>query len=88
MKQIATLLDSRGQTTTYNYDSLGNLLKITYPDSKTVEYEYNQNSQIADFKDKKGNHTEFEYYQDGRLSKEISDGITKKEYLYNGMDMT
>ena len=32
---------STKQTTTYDYDKLGRVVTITYPDTKTIEYAYN-----------------------------------------------
>ena len=34
------------QTTTYTYDNLGNVTQITYPDTKTIEYVYNDQGKV------------------------------------------
>lgn len=37
---------STKQTTTYDYDKLGRVVTITYPDTKTIEYAYNDQGKV------------------------------------------
>ncbi|MCP4707768.1 MAG: RHS repeat protein, partial [Planctomycetes bacterium] len=38
---------STDQVTTYEYDKLNRLTKTTYPDSETLEYEYNYRGKVS-----------------------------------------
>ena len=49
------------QTTTYDYDRKGNVVKITYPDTKTIEYSYNPAGTVKNRKDQRNFVTYYEY---------------------------
>jgi RHS repeat-associated protein len=75
---IKTITDPQGNTTTYDYDDKGNLIKITYPkvadSSPTVLFTYNQYGQIKTVTDPNGIITQYEYDpQTGYLTRIIKD---------------
>ena len=51
----------------YQYDKLGNLTKLTYPDGKVVEYRYNLAGELIEVKDWAGRLTRYRYDTKGRL---------------------
>ena len=55
------------ETTEYLYDEWDRLVKITFPDNKTVLYEYNLEGWVTKVTDMLSNVTEYSYYHDGRL---------------------
>ena len=76
-----TMKDS--QSITYQYDTLGRLSKVTYPDD-TVTYAYNSNSLITNASNNEGNVSYNHYYAD-LISKERTSitGYPTKEVKYD-----
>ena len=46
LNRVKTYTDSRGNTVKYEYDEVGNLIKLTYPDNTAVEYTYDLNNNL------------------------------------------
>jgi RHS repeat-associated protein len=83
--RLRTLTDARGNVTGYEYDGIDRLKKVTYPDTKTVEYTYfccGQNT----MKDENENITTYQYDADNRLWKvfDPEGGVTEYQYDANG----
>jgi RHS repeat-associated protein len=45
--QIIKTTDSRGKTSSYSYDAVGNRTSIAYPDGRVAKYDYNKNNQLS-----------------------------------------
>lgn len=76
---VNTVVDSSGKTTLIDRDLLGNPLKITYPDLKTVDFTYDPTTNdLVKIEDGRGGTTKtFVYNQKGNLAVESSsNGIT------------
>ncbi|WP_427340070.1 hypothetical protein [Caloranaerobacter sp. DY30410] len=87
--KIKTYTDGNGNTTTYTYDSLKRLTKITNPDRTYKTLEYDDTNNIVTLTDEKGHKKRKIYDRLGRLKKEqeIKNGawITLKENHYNAL---
>lgn len=67
-KDLASITDANGNNTSFEYDTLSNITRITDPDGCTVEMEYEPAfSQMTEYKDKNGNITTYQYDPDGNL---------------------
>ncbi|MCG8683715.1 MAG: hypothetical protein MI892_02500, partial [Desulfobacterales bacterium] len=62
------------QMTAYDYNELGNITKITYPDSATIEYSYDLVGKVTQRIDQLGRKTEYIYDDMGYL-------VTKNYYV-------
>ncbi len=85
--RMVKLRDSEGNSTTYTYDSAGNMLKENKLESETV-YNYNLMNQLIS-KSEKNQRTDYTYDKRGNLTEEKSNDSTKKyEYNSNGKLVT
>lgn len=67
-KDMTSYTDANGHITSFEYDTLSNLTKITDPLGCTIEMEYEAEfSQMTSYKDKKGNITAYDYDEKGNL---------------------
>jgi RHS repeat-associated protein len=71
------------QTIGYSYDKNGNLLTLTYPDSKVVRYEYDVNNRMKRVTDWLNNTTTYNYDEAGKLISAINSNGTRTGYKYD-----
>ena len=64
--KVLTATDAAG-TTTYTYDNLDRVTKVTLPDGTFAQYTYNSANQISKVTDAKGNNTTYTYDLRGNL---------------------
>lgn len=91
---IQTATDPKENTTTYSYDSNGNLTSIQYPvvtlpgPSQTIieEFAYNAFGQVTDYTRPKGNIIHYEYYSSGLLNGYLWKTIF--DYAVDGLNLT
>jgi RHS repeat-associated protein len=69
--RVASRTDERGNTTSYQYDFLGRLTKITKPDGKTIQESYNDLAFWARSADEDSNYQCSIYDKVGRLTSTI-----------------
>ena len=69
INQLLSYTDSDGNTITYEYDLVGNLTKLIYPDGKAVSYSYNANNQLSSVTDSNSKTTSYEYDKNSRVVK-------------------
>ena len=75
-----------GKDTYYHYDDFNRLKKVTTPDDKFAQFEYDITGNQTAIIDKKGNRTEMNYNKSGKLTsiKYASDAVTKSIYDNEG----
>ena len=79
-------IDALGRITQYNYDSLGNPTKITYPDLTNDQYTYNSDSEPLTHTDGNGHTTSYTYDGNGNLTgiKDPLNNLTTMTYTSTG----
>lgn len=86
--KLTSLLDSRGNTTSFSYNASGNLLSITYPDDSMEQYTYDDNNRLQNKKDRKGQAINYTFDDRGLLlSKTYPDG-TSDSFTYDNIGRT
>ncbi|MEM1223526.1 MAG: polymorphic toxin type 10 domain-containing protein [Verrucomicrobiota bacterium] len=70
--RVTSFTDAHGDTIGYQYDSNGNLTRLTYPGNKTVDYVYDARNQLTNVIDWNSRITSYTYDLNGRLT-----GITR-----------
>lgn len=77
--------DFNGNTTSYQYDQIGRMLKKTNPDGTFVSYTYNDAENEIEVRDERGEMTTYKYDTLGRLSSiKFADGGSVS-YQYNAV---
>jgi RHS repeat-associated protein len=71
-------------TTSYSYDTLGNLVKQTDPLGHTTSYTYDANSNKTSLTDASGRTTSYSYDADNELTKLTRPDSTVMTYTYDG----
>ncbi len=75
--------DTQGNTLQYAYDEVGNLVTLTYPDSKQVHYEYDATDQLIKVTDWAGRATQYSYDANGRLVQVVWPNGTQMTRTYD-----
>ncbi len=83
LNRVKTYTDSRGNTVKYEYDEVGNLIKLTYPDNTAVEYTYDLNNNLTKVTDWAGRETVYSYDKNNRLIEAIKPNGIKQVNIYN-----
>ena len=83
LNRITSYTDADNNTILYEYDDVGNLTKLIYPDNKIVRYSYNANNQLAKVQDWENRITIYTYDNNGRLSSETRPDGSTQTYTYN-----
>ena len=66
--RLSSSTDGAGATVSYTYDGAGNILTITYPDTRQVAHTYDGAGRLASISDGGGKTTNFTYDPDGNLT--------------------
>ncbi len=61
LNRVASYVDTFGKTIRYAYDSVGNLIRLTYPDETEVTYTYDANHNLLSVTDWAGRVTTYQY---------------------------
>ncbi len=84
---LAKTVNSKGQTTTYNYDTLNRLTATNYPDASHESYIYDNDGLLGNRVDRSGVGTAYQYDSAGRLVMKIFAGplsVTERDnYTYD-----
>ncbi|MGG5314610.1 DUF6531 domain-containing protein [Enterococcus sp. AZ072] len=73
-----------GRTTSYTYDSLGNVTQVTHPNQEINTYTYDSMGNILSFTDARGKKTSYTYTKGGALET-ITDALGNKSSIsYDG----
>ena len=74
LNRVLTYTDTHGKTVSYEYDSVGNLTKLTYPDNTCVTYSYDLNRNLTTVTDWAGRITSYTYDANNNII-----GVTKPD---------
>jgi len=78
LNRVTRYTDARGNSISYNYDTVGNLTYMTYPDGKTVHYSYDAARRLTSVTDWAGRTTSYGYDDnDNLISTTRPDGTTE-----------
>ncbi len=83
LNRVTQSTDTQGNTLRYEYDAVGNLAKLYYPDGRVVNYEYNAANQLVKVTDWAGRVTQYQYDPNGRLISEIRPNGTRVTRRYD-----
>ena len=68
LNRVKTYTDTYGKVIEYDYDEVGNLSKITYPDQTTVTYGYDENRNLTRVTDWANRTTHYSYDVNNRVT--------------------
>ena len=74
---------SANRVTLLQYDELDRVTQITFPDSETLQYQYNEEGAVTKMTDVHGNITNYTYYNDGRLYEVILERPSNRVFTYS-----
>ncbi|MVX67271.1 hypothetical protein GKZ28_26895 [Clostridium chromiireducens] len=83
LNRVTKYTDANGNTIKYGYDDNGNIVSITYPNGKKVQYAYNGLNKLSTVTDWNNNVTSYDYDADGRLAKETKPDGSICTYEYD-----
>jgi len=83
LNRITSSTDYYGNTVSYGYDPSGNIISITYPGNKLVQYTYYDDNLMQSVRDWNNNLTSYTYRNDGSLLEVIYPNGTKKTFTYD-----
>lgn len=69
LNRVTKYTDCNGNEISYSYDTLGNLITLTYPGGKIVRYDYDAANRLIKVTDWQNRVTDYEYDKNGRLVK-------------------
>lgn len=67
LNRVTSYTDAQGNSIGYQYDAVGNLIKLTYPDGKKVNYEYDAANRLTTVTDWAARVTTYQYDVNDRL---------------------
>ncbi len=71
LNRVTKYTDTFGRTIGYEYDVVGNLKRLIYPDNTAVEYEYDVNNNLVTVTDWANNVTTYVYDENNKVTKTI-----------------
>jgi YD repeat-containing protein len=78
--------NTRGQTTTYTHDMMGNVASVTDPDGNTTSYTYDALCRLVQETDPLGHSEYYQYDLSGNLTETIDRDGRVTEYTYDALD--
>ncbi|MGE5415470.1 MAG: RHS repeat-associated core domain-containing protein [Acidobacteriota bacterium] len=85
LNRVTRYTDNNGNIIQYQYDQLGNLTTLTYPDGKQVHYEYDACSQLNKVTDWASRVTTYGYDPNGRLTSTTRPDGSVENRTYNAV---
>lgn len=85
---ITSQTDAKGKTTGYQYDAVGRITKVTYPDSTTQTYTYDVPNNTVTYTDEVGSSWLCTYGDSGKLLtvKDLTSNQVVESYTYDQLD--
>ena len=81
--RLTSYTDGGGNTIGYQYDDIGRLTKLTYPDSKQVAYAYDTAGRLSTVTDWANRVTTYSYDAVGRMTQLLRPNSTKQTRAYD-----
>ncbi len=81
--KLTSVSDANGHATTYEYNTLGRLIKETDPLGNSITYSYDAKGNITSRTDANGNSISYSYDSRGRLFKKIYPDSTTTSFTYD-----
>lgn len=86
LNRLSKYTDVYNNVIEYEYDTVGNIVYLTYPGGKKVHYEYDNANKLQTVTDWAGRTTQYEYDTNGRLVKTIRPNGTILTLGYDSAD--
>jgi RHS repeat-associated protein len=83
LNRVIKYTDTQNNTLQYQYDAVGNLVTLTYPDDRPVFYAYNDADQLIKVTDWANRETIYEYDPNGRLIRTLRPNGTQMTRIYD-----
>jgi len=83
LNRVTQYTDTQGNTLKYAFDAVGNLITLTYPDGKQVNYEYDAADQLITVTDWANRVTRYDYDKNGRLISIVRPNGTQQTRVYD-----
>ncbi len=83
LNRVTQYTDTQGNTLKYAFDAVGNLITLTYPGGKQVDYEYDAADQLITVTDWANRITRYDYDKNGRLISIVRPNGTQQTRVYD-----
>ena len=83
LDRMTSYTDAKGNTVGYEYDSVGNLAALIYPDGKRVSYAYDAADRLTRITDWANRHTDYTWNSNNRLTRVDFPNGTHREMEYD-----
>jgi RHS repeat-associated protein len=83
LNRVTKYIDTQNNTLQYQYDAVGNLVTLTYPDDKQVHYEYNDADLLIKVTDWANRETVYDYDKNGRVISMLRPNGTQMTRVYD-----
>ena len=81
--QLVSQMDREGNTTVYEYDDDGNVVKITYADDTYERFEYDGNHQVTWMRDRNGSESSYTYDDHTHMTSSTDGRGNTTRYTYD-----
>ena len=83
LNQVTSCTDREGNTTEFEYDTVGNKSKITYADGTYERFEYDSNRQVIWMRDRNGNESSYTYDDHAHMTSSTDGRGNTTRYTYD-----
>jgi len=83
LNRVTKYTDTQGNILQYEYDDIGNLVTLSYPDDKQVDYAYNGADHLITVTDWANRETHYSYDHNGRLISTLRPNSTEMTRVYD-----
>ncbi len=83
LSRMTQLVDTRSNKTQFAYDAAGNLLSITYPDTKAESFGYDAQGLPTTYTSRRGSSIQYSYNERGQVTEKSYPGGKTIQYQYD-----